>query len=370
VKDYTQWIDRLLERIGDETDAQREGRRRVADVVNNRPTDVLPIAFGSPVELHVPPPGRREFEDPAAMLAMQLRGAASNAAAGSDAQPTVRVNLGVGFLTTAVGVEYLFFDDKMPWVNSHLSREQLDAWQPDGRLAEAGLLPRCREFIAYYRSKLPEHVHIYLADTQGVFDQAHLMRGNDFFIDLYDAPEFIDRLLDKCLTLYVEGSRLMKQWIGEADGQGYHGGIYLDRAAVRSCEDTTTLVSPAHIEALVLPRLQRSLAAFGGGWVHYCGRSEGLWRGLMNAVPAAPVVNFGNPEMHDWPAVAADVLAANKCYYGTIPRRPGEGLEDYFRRVLAPLDGEKRGLIFRPRLVGDESRQPQRILDLWRGLQR
>lgn len=62
-------------------------------------------------------------------------------------------------------------------------------------------------------------------------------------------------------------------------------------------------------------------------------------------MPEVRAVNFGNPERYEPDQVLPAVLRAGKVYFGSFPRRPGEGLDAYFDRMPAPLGGEKCGLL-------------------------
>jgi hypothetical protein len=76
-------------------------------------------------------------------------------------------------------------------------------------------------------------------------------------------------------------------------------------------------------------------------------------------------LNFGNPEKYDYERTIEKITSKGKFYVGYIPRRDGESLKDYFKRILSPLKSRK-GLILQMNR-GEES-VPE-TLDLWRSLQ-
>jgi len=305
-------------------------------------------------------------EDPDQMLYDQVAGLIGWARAGSDAQLSIRANTGTGTLCTAAGCGQILSEFGLPWT-THLGRAAIEAFDP-ADIAELGVLPRVRELYAYFRARLPQRIHFYIADTQSPFDLAHLLYGDTIFYDMFDDPEFVHALLDKATALYVNGSQLMKEWIGEPADGGHHGGLWMQNGGVRVCEDTATLLSPDLVDEFVVPYRDRGVAPFGGGWVHYCGNNDAVYATLLKA-PQVRGINFGNPERHDFSRVLHALIEAGKFYYGNPPRKDDESLEAYFRRVLGYTGGAKKGLIFVPELRGDEPKEPRRILDLWRSLQ-
>ena len=362
-------LEALLATIQPDAHAIAEGRRRMIDVWHGRPTDSLPLCFGA-----VPPQGvmpntdmRRHVNDPDQMLYDTAVGLAATARAGSDAQLALRVNTGTGTLATAAGCGQLPSDHGLPWTE-HITRAQIDAFDPDTNLATLGLLPQLKAWYARFRAQLPTCVGFFCADTQGPFALAHLLYGDDIFYDVYDDPGFVHALLEKTTALYITATRLMKEWIGEPLDGGLHFSFALANGGVRACEDTSTLLAPNTIDTFVLPYQARALAPFGGGFIHYCGNHDALYRGCVDN-PWVRGLNFGNPERHDFSVILPELIARGKCYAGEINRLDDESLDAYFRRVVGYTQGAKRGLILTPVLHPDETADPARVLDTWRGVQ-
>jgi hypothetical protein len=240
-------------------------------------------------------------------------------------------------------------------------------------LSQCGLVGRAIGYIGYSERVLGGRVRICLPDTQGVFDIAHLILGNAIFYELYDDPEFVHQLLDLCLEAYVQVTVALKQALHEPLESGYHGhgmvaGIYMASGGARSSEDAATLLRPQHIDEFVIPYLAKALRTFGGGFVHYCGRNDHLFRALL-ALPEVRGINLGNPEMHD-PAHCVRALQTHgKFYFGSWPRLPGETLRSYLKRMLHLTGAERKGMIFllTPRELGRDS--PEEAIRLWRELQ-
>ncbi len=373
-------LDDVLSLLVPETDRMETGRKRQAAVWEGKDPDYVPIILpGMPVQERNGHPRfnlKEQFYDPEKMLIEHLWELIGQARSAGDGQLCLRANLGVGFLATVFGLEEVVFEDKMPWLNGHLSKQQLFALTVEDFTPEkvrgSGLMTRALEYVAFFRYKLAGKAHVYLPDTQGPLDIAAQIYGHDIFIELYDDPEFVHHLLRLSAAAYISVSKVFKEAIGESLDSGYHrGGLYMSDGGVRCCEDTTTLVSPQVFREFVAPHMAFALRPFGGGWVHFCGSGH-QWLEELLEIPEVKGVNFGNPERYDYEATMDLVLDRGKVYVGTFPRLPDESLQTYFQRILRPLKkrGTRRGLILILRakdLSKEES--PEGIVDLWHVLQ-
>ncbi len=296
-----------------------------------------------------------------------LRGAAGLVNAGSDGVPSIRANTGVGTVATTLGAVQTVFEDKMPWITEHVDLEDLDDFGPDTAPAGPDAV------LALERSRyLAEHldgsgITPYCFDTQGPFDVAHLVVGNRIFYAIYDEPERIHRLLDNCTRVSIRHTREYKEAVGELPDEGRHGCSLAMKGGIRVCEDTPTLLNEEQIHEFVMPYTRKLLQAFGGGWIHYCGRNDHLYNAVLEKIPECYTFNLGNPEMHDMKQVIADCIEHGKTYYGRIPREEGEDTEKYFRRLLGYTQSAGRGLILSG--IGGNGMSPPDAVRLWRELQ-
>ncbi len=365
-------IDDLIALIKKEYDEKRLQcaiERQIA-TQNNREPDYLPIFLhGKVPEMEeFPSYDRKEqFYDPEKMLYMLLWGALAILRGKSDGIPCVRVNFGTGFLATVFGLQQEVFPDKMPWLKAHLDKKDIlemtvEDLEP---IEEKGLMSEWKRYTEYYKEKLKDiqFVKLYLPDTQGVFDLAHLVSGDIIFTEFYDDINFVQHLLNLSLHAYVSATTYMKECIGEPMKSGFHGEIYMACCGVRSCEDTTTLLSP-EIYKSVYPYFNRSLEQFNG-FVHFCGSGAHLLQYFLNC-DYVKIINFGNPERFDWNETIKLFVKYGKTYYGTVKRFDGEALPDYFERVLEPLE-RKSNLMFVPQLLPGE--EPEQAIEIWYNVQ-
>ncbi len=366
------FVDVLLGRIKPDTRRLALGRTRQGVVSRAERPDYLPICFNVAAQGRDRFPKynmKEEFHNPAVMLFNQLWAVMSLHESCGDGLPSVRANVGTGFLPTLFGLRQQVFEDKMPWLKEHLSKEQISKFTVPDDVSGLGLMPHVRKCIDYFKARQDGKFAIYLPDTQGPFDVAHLVRGDDIFTDVIDDPPFVHHLMNLCVEIYIKATKCLKEWIGEPATSCHHGNnLYMDRGGVRCCEDSTTLLSPRLIDEFAAPYIEKALAAFGGGWVHYCGDNKRLLDALIECVPHAHGINFGNPERHDFDEILPRLAAAGKFYFGGIPKKNGETTETYFRRVVAPIKSVGKGLIFAGPGVKTRA-EAEQTLRLWHSVQ-
>lgn len=352
-------------------DVLSKGKERQSAIWHQEEPDYLPILLsdGETPELE----GfthwtlKEQFYDKEKMLLEQLKGLLGTAKAHSDAQLSIRVNFGVGIVPSIFGLQPIFLqEDQMPWFMGHLPKERIISLEIPDNLREYGLMPRIIEYLEYFKSLLPKGINIYCFDTQGPFDIAHLIRGNQIYTDLYDDPDFVHHLMRISTRIYIESTKLFKDLVGEPFDSGYHGTLYMGNGGVRLCDDSSINLSPRLFREFSLPYIKEALAPFGGGWVHFCGDGNHLLDMYLD-LQEVKGLNFGNPEKYDYEKVMKKIISKGKFYVGYVPRREGESLRDYFERILSPLE-TKGGLILQmERRKGEPS--ARKVLDLWHYLQ-
>lgn len=238
------------------------------------------------------------FTDKEKMLCSEIRAACAVANGRSDSIPSIRANFGTGTILACLGLEQEAFTDKMPWLTEHLTKEQITKLSPDD-IQPRGTFARGLEMMHYYKEIMGESIPIYVMDTQGPFDLAHLMLGDELFIQLYDDPSFVHHLMNLCLELGIKTHRWMKEAINEPLTSLHHGSVlYSDSFGIRICEDTTVMLSPDHIEEFAVVYSRKLAREFGGAWVHYCGYHEGLTDAILSS-PELRLLNFGHIPGHE-----------------------------------------------------------------------
>jgi hypothetical protein len=274
---------------------------------------------------------KETFTDKAKMLCREVKGACAVANGHSDSVPSIRANLGTGILLACLGLEQDAFPDKMPWLREHLNKEQISKLSPDD-IKPRGSFARGLEMMHYYKEVMGDSIPIYVMDTQGPFDLAHLMLGDELFIQLYDDPAFVHHLMNICFEMGLKTHRWMKEAIGEPMTSLHHGcSIYSDSFGIRICEDTTVMLNPDHIEEFAIAYSRKLAAEFGGAWVHYCGYNEHLTDSILS-YPEFKVLNFGHIPGHEqeisFEKNMEKFKKAGKINFNGWPTLPGESVKE------------------------------------------
>lgn len=374
-------IDELLGLLQPDGQALEKGKERQSAVAKSESTDYLPLllhGMGVPErkrychqETLCRYNHREQFYDKRKMLFERLFDLISLCRGDSDAQLSLPVEMGAGFLPSVLGLHQGIFEDKDPWLQERLSKKAISQLEPGGLgdVSAKGLMPRALEYMAYFKQLLEGKALVHVDYTWGPFSLAHLIRGDDVFTDLYDDPPFVHHLMEIATELYVSGSMIVKEAIAEPNEQGYQGGFFMANCGVWSNEDTAVLLSLAHLEEFVFPYLRKAYAPFGGAVVHFCGRADYLLDSLLD-LPEVKGINLGEPEWQklSYEQIMTMVLDKGKTYYGAWSSK-GENARGYFQRMLGPLEGGKRGLVLSYDLAEQGYEDPDKLMGLWHSLQ-
>lgn len=354
-------------------------KRRQADMFAWRESDYVPVLFGGEVEALNGLPDfdwARQFADPAASLYMQMKDAVRAASAGCDYVPTVRADTGVINGPSILGAPYGVPAHTKPVCTGRVPKEPLAAFEVPEDIRPLGVMPTMIEHTQHHLAALREAglgelVGVRHCDTQGPFDIAAQARGHvEIFLDLYADGDFVHALMQKCTEVYRKMNLLSKQLAGHPLDRGYANEYWMDRGSARLCDDSGILISREQYQEFCAPYVAKALEPFGGGWVHYCGgvpdgnRPEGLHlHETYCSIPNNRGLQFTTGR--DWPAEVKKVIERKLVYLGGLPRRDGEELEDYFRRVLGLCDG-RRGMILNAAVKPAE--RPQ-AMETWHRVQ-
>jgi len=316
---------------------------------------------------------KRRFYDPAVMLESELEKAQMVIDWPTDGLPAVRSNLGTIFIPAIAGQDYMINEGQMPWPGEHFSAEQIAAVK-DVNIEDSQILKLALELYNRFRSQGRSDIFAYHADTQGVFDVLHLLRGNDLFYEMSDEENagITHQLLDIVTKLYIDVSKKLKASICEADNQMVHGhgtpqGLYFPSAGVRLSEDTATLLSPAMIDEFVIPYMHKAAMPFGGAFVHYCGKHEYLYEAVLNC-HFVRAIDLGNPEMYDTNWLLKKCAQTSTVFYGKLAELEGEKWPDYTKRIASIVKQTGARCVLRPCVFPQNKSESQEMLDMWHEL--
>ena len=364
-------IRQILDKIECNKNINPDGEKKISQVLAGGKVNTLPLIFWKP--RHQTVPGwtynmNEQFYDKEKMLFAHLEEILDIASDIHDAVACLRPNFGTIFIPAILGLSYQVPEDTFAWLTSRLSNEQVkNITSPD--LDHNPMMQRAEAYLQYFQETVPPWIHVYLPDTQGPFDIAQAILGQEIFLAIYDDPELVHHLLDFSTKLYIEVSKRLKKIINEPMDSCYHGhalarGIYMANGGTRISEDSATLLSPQHIDEFVIPYDRQALQAFGGGFIHYCGKHLYLLEAYLK-LQEVRAINFGNPESYNFEETMEKFLNYQKVYFGVWPKKDQETAEEYIYRIKEKTKGEKGGLL----LHFDETMFPyftsKSILKLW-----
>jgi len=308
------------------------------------------------------------FEDPAKMFASELSRAELMLDWPTDGIPTVRPNLGTIFVPACVGQEYEVRPGNMPWPAGNLSKDAIRAIEL-GTIAQAALMGRAETFYSLARER--RGVVAYHADTQGVFDIAHLLYGDELFIDMAtdEGQPWARELIDRALEVYLSVSDHLKSLLGERPGEMIHGhatpqGLYFPHAGVRISEDTATLISPEMIREFLEDPITKSMEPYGGGFVHYCGKHEPFYEFICEH-PLVRAIDLGNPELYDVDWLAEIASRTGTVLYTRLPSLEGEGWDEYVTRLGHTAQSSGARMVLRATVYPDTRTECRDMLAMW-----
>ncbi len=381
-EDVKSLLSRACEAVRERIDPDRIAlaRRRQADMLAGRESDSIPMMTGAYWPQREGWPDfdwYEQFHDPAVSLYMQLKGPVLSALGDGDDTPSVRADTGVINCMTVFGAEYTVPRHTKPIVCEYVDKGELREFEVPEDVSSLGVLPRMIEHMEHHKAVLIEQglwgpVGLHHCDQQGPFDIAAQTRGHDLFVDLYEDPDFVHGLMDKCTDVYVKVSRLCKRISDEPmSGSGNAVGLWMDNGSVRMCGDSDILIGADLHREFAAPYQQRAFEAMGGGWLHYCGgakdsgRCEGLHlHDVYASIDGLRGLNWTTGR--DWLAEMRKLRALGVTHVGTVPRDGDETLDEYFRRALSPYES-RTGMVFQHPGIRDDERE--RAMDAWREAQ-
>ena len=291
--------------------------------------------------------------DPEKMFINELKNALGAAFAEGDAVPSVRANVGCAALCSLYGgLKSEYFTDKMPWLLTHLSEEELQEMTVDS-LEESPEFKRGLEQMQFMKTMLEgTGIQLYPMDLQGPIDMAHLFMGNELFYALYDDPDLVNKVLEMALAAEIYGMEKCLEIIAPKEYVCHYNELVLPKEKpLKVSEDTSTLLCKEHLETFMRPYTERLLEHFGGGYIHYCGDNRHLLD-MMPGFERSIGLNFGNPERHNPQEVLAALAATDKCYYGSFP---GVAPAELMKMALQP-DGRYNVFISANTTVAEQER--------------
>ena len=315
----------------------------------------------------------RRFYNPKEMWETEIKRAKAVIGWPTDGIPTVRSNLGVITIPAMAGQSFQTIENSMPWPGKPLSIEEIRATQ-DSQLIDSEVFKLASDFYNFHRESNETNIAAYLPDTQGIFDIAHLLYGDEIFISLFDTEKgnWTTELMEISLNLYIRATKALKAVLKEDSGTMIHGhgteqGVYFSHAGARIAEDTAILLSPDMIEQSIIPFVKKSAHPFGGAFLHYCGYHPTLFNQLTE-LPEIKAIDLGNPEKYITKNILERCAETGTVLYSRIAEEPGENWKDYINRIGSLVASTGARVILRPKVFPESREECKEMLERWHDL--
>lgn len=276
------------------------------------------------------------FNDPMAMLQAEFETLRRHLEIEDDRVPTFRVQFGTGQVASAFGCDTYVPDNELPCSRGGVINRIEDIFKMHKPAKEAGLYAKLKIFTEVFLENLPEGVHIQHPDIQSPFNNAHLIRGNDLFLDMYDDPDAVDALLNVITDYMIDMVPYLKSMIS-SDKEWFFdwGALWKGTARISNC--STTMISPEMYDRFVLPQDIRLMRAIGVGRMHYCGTSPKVIGSFLKNREISGLDY--DSKLHDmW--TLSELVPANVVMLQTIDVNTEEG-----QRLLSGNWPKKRNLV-------------------------
>lgn len=291
------------------------------------------FVINTPVETHK---WEDKLFDAGAMFSDELKAIRAHADVGDDRVPAARVNFGTAQIAAAFGCGMYIPPNNLPCAKTHVLHDIRDAVKLEKPGRDAGWYKRFFEFSEFYIENLPEGVEIQLPDTQGPFNNAHLIRGNDIIFDFYDYPGQLEYFLDFITDYLIELVKDLAPFTTNRDGWFFDwGSLWKGNGRISNC--TVHLISPDMYRDFILERDVRFLDGIGGGRIHYCGTYPEVINSFINL---PPVTGFDyDDSLHNLFDICKMTPANVPVYCWT------HGGSDTMAKLLSGVWPEKRNII-------------------------
>lgn len=271
MQDYFQTDESTLDHI-------KDVRRRYKKLFTS-PEDCDPmIIVNTPVEVA---PWEELLSDPITMLKSEIDKLRPHFAIKDDRAPSVRVQFGTAQPASAYGCDIYIPPNSLPAAANHVVTRIEDVFDLEIPDINAGMYGKLHEWTDIWLDQLPEGIEIQHPDIQSAFNTAHLVRGNDIFMDFYDNPEALDALMTNVTDFMIKITRVLKSRISDDTEYFYDWGcLWKGKARISNC--TMQLLPPEFYADHVKKHDIRFFNEIGGGRVHYCGNSREMALSFMD----------------------------------------------------------------------------------------
>lgn len=195
-----------------------------------------------------------------------------------DTLPFAGCGGGTITFSSAWGGETTHTPDGKWWIKP-IIKEAKDVYALEPKAPTDGLLGPSLDAYRDLLARIDTHVPLKLPDMQGpLMTAGQLWKEDDFILAMQDHPAEVHHLLSLVTDHIIAVVQHLKATYGELRVDSYPPCWMPPRLGIGLTEDFMHLMSPRLYEEFGLPYVNRISDAFGGVWVHCCGRFKQHWK--------------------------------------------------------------------------------------------
>jgi Uroporphyrinogen-III decarboxylase len=185
----------------------------------------------------------------------------------NDYVPAVNMNFGYGVHSAYFTGAPVIFGEETSWTRPYLTDwEMLEGLKPDKNNA---WFQKIFEGYRYLRELCGEDCAISAFCNAGPGDMANAIRGDNLFTDLYDEPENVHALMDKCVDAAIWLEEAIHSITGDVLGGQVTANVWFPGRAPYLSEDFNDLCSPKQYAEFGAKHTERFLAHYKGAYIHH-----------------------------------------------------------------------------------------------------
>lgn len=282
---------------------------------------------------------RDRLQDPAKYLAAQIAEIDAQLEQEGDFVPTLCPTLGLVGIPSAFGCEVIWWENDLPAVRPAVGDDPNAVYELPTPTVRDGELGRMLDYTRYFIEHTGGRYPIRMSDIQGPLDSAALIMGhNNFLMAMLTAPEAVHHLLQQITDLtiaFVQAQRELVHSLGCEFVPSMFQPWMPDGLGVSISNDECVMISAAMHDEFHIPYLNQLSDAFGGIYLHSCGKWTHQFPSLAN-VHNLRGHEFGASEAPFEPVLehfGGKIVLA--CRVGLHRDLRFAGMADYVRRVMA-----------------------------------
>ncbi|NLG24590.1 MAG: hypothetical protein GX558_04495 [Clostridiales bacterium] len=185
----------------------------------------------------------------------------------NDYFPALSVNMGYGVHSAYFAPQQVIMGDDTSWTHPYV-----DEWDKLDRLKmdeDNEWYRRILEIARYFVDWQDGDYAVSGFSNAGPGDMANALRGNDLFYDIYDEPEMVHKLMERCTDAIIWMERSIQRLTGDAMGGSVTANCFFPGRAPYLSGDFSDLCGPDIFREFDARHMQRILDEFGGAFIHH-----------------------------------------------------------------------------------------------------